>query len=221
MEQRDDRILDHIGLYRVSLRAVLARVFFEGGNPGNVVQRLLDEGFIRSRRLRGRLHYYQLTGLGASRRGFSRKRTARLGAQSLHGHLAALWFCCLTGKERHRLEKARLVSLFGANTPSGKHCIERDGGHRVYRLFVAGARTDDANLLHRLERYIDAVRRCPVLGDWIANRQYAFAILTEESRRVEVLRGAVMRHDLNRLAHVHVEWAPGYRNIGEALRAIQ
>lgn len=221
MEERDNRILDHIGLYRVSLRAVLGRVFFEDGNPGNVVRRLLAHGFIRSRPLRGRLHYYQLTALGASRRGLSRKRTVRLGGQSLHGHLATLWFCCLAGRQRHRLEKARLVDLFGANTPSGKHCIERDDGHRIYRLFVAGARTDDANLLHRLEGYIHAVRRWPTLGDWIANRQYMFAILTEEPRRVEVLRSAVARHDLNRLAHVHVEWAPGYRNIGEALRAIQ
>ena len=47
--EREDNILDHIGRYRITLRAVLERLFFEGASCNNVVQRLVRQGKIRAR----------------------------------------------------------------------------------------------------------------------------------------------------------------------------
>ena len=38
MTNRDEKVLRHIGLYRLSLRTIISRLFFAGKDPGNVLQ---------------------------------------------------------------------------------------------------------------------------------------------------------------------------------------
>ena len=102
---RDEEILRHLGLYRISIRPVLSRLFFAGRDPGNVLQRLRAAGLVqewpkrrasdagaRAGFLTG-LSYYQLTVAGALGR-VPLTRAAPLNTRALHKHFAVLWWTC-------------------------------------------------------------------------------------------------------------------------------
>ena len=48
MNERDDQILNHIGRYTVSIRAVIERLFFAGKDSDHVINRLLTEERIQA-----------------------------------------------------------------------------------------------------------------------------------------------------------------------------
>lgn len=222
MTERDEKILRHIGLYRLSLRAVISRHFFDDGNPGNVLQRLKDGDRIRYRQgLSGRLSYYQLTPQEATVRFQSTKRAQPLKGQSLNANLAILWFCCMADKKRERLEKAHLVKLFQDEAPSGPHCLEGGDSYCVLRLFPASAKTNNANLIARVQHYLQRASQQPPLDKWVTNRQYGFAILVETRERVESLQNALSKLGFDKKARFAVEQVPGPQTIRRALNDIR
>lgn len=221
MTDRDGRILDHIGLYRLTLRAVLSRRFLDGSDPANVLQRLRDAGLIRERRQPLRpLSFYQLTDAAARVRGFSVKRARPLKFQSLSTHLAVLWFCCMVDEDRRRLERHHLERLFPGELAAGPlppHCLEvKAGRRRLYRIFVPGARTDAANLVHRLTGYVAAIRTQPKMGSWLEAGQYRFAVLCDNEQKIRTVDESLKRNGLKPV--VFVRYAPGHRTIASAIR---
>lgn len=221
MNARDERILRHIGLYRLSLRATLSRCFFHGGNPGNVIQRLRQDGYIQERRgLHGRLSYYQLTPKGATAVVVSPKRAKVLGTQAVHTHLGVLWFCCMSHVQRQRLERAQVDQLFPdevADGPFPPHCLESGARYRLYRVFVVGPNAETANFVGRLRRYLSEILEKPAMARWVRSRQFAFALVTENREKLMAIRDATKRAKLQGLAHFELAIAPGHRTIGAAL----
>src|SRR5262245_16169686 len=110
-DDRDLKIIRHIGLHRLSLRVVLEKLFFDGSESAcdNVITRLRKGGRIQAvRGLPDKYSYYQLTKQEATAQGFPEERAEPLGPQALHEHLAVLWFCCMGQRPRYRLEEPRL-----------------------------------------------------------------------------------------------------------------
>ncbi|MFH1747362.1 MAG: hypothetical protein ABIG44_10005, partial [Planctomycetota bacterium] len=199
MPSRDDDILDHIGLYRISLRFIIEHRFFEGGNCGNVVQRLIKQKRIQSvDGLPGSLAYYQLT-LGEARaRSLPQDRGRALGPRALATHLAVLWFCCLPSVPRRRLEVGELEKLFG-EVPSGcPHVAQAGSKPRVYRVYLVSSATRTADVIKRLRSEIAAAVRKRPLDTWIAGGRYVFALLTDAVPRAQALARAVQRAELHR-----------------------
>src|SRR3972149_107866 len=93
MEDRDLSILRHVGLYRITLRPVLERLFFAGGSWGAVLQRLRSDGWLQAGKFPRNVSYYQLTPKAAAYLALPLSRATPFGAQALHKHLAILWFC--------------------------------------------------------------------------------------------------------------------------------
>ena len=125
--ERDERILRHIGRYRVSINAVIERQFFDGGTWDHVLQRLAKRGRLQTVRdaIPGNLNYYHLPRGEARRLGFPDPPAAQ--ERVLRRHLAILWFCCMTDRARVRLhpeEHAFLGTGYGLKSP---HVIEKEG----------------------------------------------------------------------------------------------
>ena len=171
--------------------------------------RLLDANRVCSvKGLPGKLRYYQLTHREAMPRFHSHKRSLRLKGQSLNSHLGILWFCCMTGKKRTRLEHAQLAKLFPDGTPRGPHCLELSKEHTVFRIFVTSEKTNDSNLLARVESYVEAAEKHPKLADWLKVRKYGFVLLVETPERAKTIQEALKRQKLLHRVRFVVESVP-------------
>lgn len=212
LTERDHAVLIHVGRYRVTVREVL-RVAFDLKNPGNVTQRLRDQGFLRERRtLEGRLSYYQLTEQGARDRA-PLDRTKAFRPRALAHHLAVLCYCHFGSVSRRRLEEAELRELFGEVSPSARHvpyCFEVAADRRrLYRVFVPGPAIQPARFLKTLRGAVHDLRRTPGdLSRALASRAFGFAVLADTPPRETTLRAAVRASGLLEHAHIVVHHAP-------------
>lgn len=220
MSERDDRILTHIGLYQISLRSVIEEVFFDGGNCGNVLQRLLESKRIQARDgLPGRLSYYQLTRTEAPRYGFPESRARALQNQALHTSLAVLWFCNMAASKRHRLEQSEVERIFPEKAPVAIHCIERNSdSHRLFRVKVTDPATEDTTLIRSLRKVVSETAAMPGLRLWLETGRYSFAVLTETPTRVQRIQQIIATDEfLSSSAQFLVETAPGARTLNQVL----
>ena len=218
MGPKDDEILRHIGRYRLSIRPVMDRVFFPDVASGcrNAIDRLHQQGLVRSRRLVGPHRYYQLTPRGAEGR-VSVYRTEPLRAQAIQNSLGVLWFCFMSERLRRRLETLELAGTF-EDPPGGLHCTEAGDEPCLYRVRVLSRKTRVATLLPDLREYIRKAGEKPSskLAVWLRSRHYGFAVLAERGR-IEQVNMAIDRTRLGAYARIIVEEVPGPQSIGETL----
>lgn len=220
MNDRDDQILNHVGLYQLTLRRVIDEQFFDGGNSGNVVQRLVASRHLQIRDgLPGRLNYYQLTRAEARRRGLPESRARALQNQALHTALATLWFCTMSESNRHRLEQHEVDRLFPEEAPVAIHCVERStDSHRLIRMKVTDPDSDDRTVLRSLRKMVFATMTMPGLRPWIETGRYCFSVVTETESRVQRIRQIIETdQQLSDSATFLVEQAPGVRTLKQAL----
>lgn len=221
---RDERVLDHIGLYRISFRRVLSMLYFHGRTPGNVIHRLLAEGRIQARTgLPDHLRYYQLTPSEAAARGLPIARSRPPKPQALHTNLGILWNCCMTPgiHDRRRLEQVEMVKLFGERFPRGPHLMQAGPKPYVLRVRVLAPTTRTRTAVRLLRARIDRLRKHPTLGAWVRNNQYAFLLLVESDHQRTRLVEVIERHALKNRAHIIVAYAPSHASAGPALRAAE
>ena len=226
LTERDEDILWHVGLYRLTLRPVLAHAFGLS-NPGNVLHRLRRANVLRERSgLPGRLSYYQLTEKAAAGR-VPLDRTLVLGETALKTHLAVLWWCHFSRWARRRLELEDLDEVFGPDhglPPQLVHCIDRKQAglerRRMWRVYVPGPATRPRKVLRLLETSIrDVTERRNKVSDFLESRTYAFAVLTDSELRKKQLRDAVAQAGLQERAYILVDLAPTPASLSEFLRA--
>lgn len=214
MVPRDQAILQHIGLYRVTLRPILSRLFFGEGSCAYVLHRLTAGGLVQTRKgLRSNRSYYQLTLKGAGAAAVPADRSKPLGTQALHTHLSIAWFCCMQRVRRYRLEAEAVAGLLGGEAPPGDHCVEDDPKRpRVYRVYAPGPTVVLRNVLRQVGEHIAEARGSPTARDWMRARAYAFGVLVETDERRAALRELLSsgpRGTLHREAYVRVEVVPG------------
>lgn len=216
--ERDERILAHIGRYRVTLRPVLDRLFFgaDSSGCGNVLARMLQAGSIRSRVLTGRLCYYQLTEKGAAGR-VPEGRSREIRGQALRGDLSILWFCCMQDVRRQRLEQAETAKLF-PELRRVPHVVEPGEPKVLFRIRVVGPRTKPGQIVREIRRHVFAAREAEdgSLAAWIEKRYYAFAVLAERPERVQAIRRAAQRAGLDKTVRIDVVEVPDRHRVGRA-----
>jgi len=223
MEERDLRITEHIGRYRVSIRAVISQLFFQGGNCDHVIQRLLEEGRIRSYDgLPGGLSYYQLTLQEARRLSVPQHRTFPHRAAGLREALSVLWFSCMTGKKRLRLERKQIGALFGRGRGFGKpHVAEQtDAGNVIYRIYAPGPNSRNDYRLRTLREESLIVLEHQKLAQWALAGAFRFAILVETPGRLERIRKLVDK-SAPWPVKIHLELVPGTNELTNRIRALR
>ncbi len=220
--ERDEQVLAHIALYRVSFHRVLARLFFENRARAcwNVLERLKSRGAVESVPVGGGpLRYYRLTPGEAARRGVAH-RAIGLGSRALPEAIAVLWFATMSPRPRHRLERSELEELFGRAAPSGPHCIEEGTPPRVFRVYVPGPQTKPATVLATVRDLVTAARQNAALSSWLDNALYGYAVLVSSEARKKRLEAAIAAHDLAEHATIVVSLTPDTTSLGRAIHGL-
>lgn len=221
MQDRDERILKHIGLYRVSLRAVIEELFFDGKSCDHVIQRLLDDGRIQAvEGLPEKLSYYQLTLRETRSRGIPKHRADPRGAR-LSEDLAVLWFACMGKRPRPRIERKPLGKVFGRGPGMGvPHCRENisEAEQVIYRVRAAGPDTDDTRLLRDIEWWARSGLAHPQLGPYLLEQLYGFVILVEHPDRAQRLKELIQKREALSGIRIHIESVPGQLRLAAILR---
>src|SRR5437763_1322552 len=126
MKNHDEKILNHIGKYGLSLRAVIEERFLEGGTCDHIVNRLVKEKRIVSvSGIPGGLSYYRLSLTEARARGVPEHRARPKKGAALRQAIQVLCFCCMSHTPRNKLERKQVAENFGNGCGSGKpHCAE-------------------------------------------------------------------------------------------------
>lgn len=224
MEERDQKILEHVGLYYITLRATLERLFFDGNKTacGNIITRLTKQKRLvsRPRAFPGGVSYYQITDSEAKRLGLPEYRAKAPAGQALPEKLSTLWFCCMSEKRRSKIEKKRLEVIFSVQPFSGPHCYEvndETNEYRIYRIFTANA--DDEYLIRNIKEHIDTVteRGC---RDWLRTGAYGIAILTETNSRKQKLERDLKEKGLLDTVFSVVSVVPSPNTLKEAIDAL-
>lgn len=173
LQPRDQKILDHIGRYRMTLRPVLDRLFFadESSGCGNVLKRLIDAGLVTARDgLPSKRRYYQLTAKGAEGR-VPLGRTKPMRAQSLRSAIAILWFCTMGDSPRTRIESWELRDILADEMPAGKHCMQPGNPLQLFRVQVPSGRTKVAGVISGLRDHMKESFAHPVVRRMAKDRR--------------------------------------------------
>lgn len=232
--ERHLAILRHVALYRLTFRRAVYRAVSavpDESTAGTALSRLVFDGMLVSHdkankeALPGGTTYYTLSARGAKTAGVPANRSDPF-KEALYDHLAALWFCCLSGDRRYRLEPAELEELLGGDAPrhNTTHCVAAEPvGHRLYRLYRTG--TDAASAVKQVREYVEEECKKPSLRDWIRTREYGFAILSETPEMCRQLRTLIQKgtggeRPLIEDAHVVAAVCPGPATFKQAHAAL-
>lgn len=222
--ERREQMLDHIGRYRVTLRATLEHLF--NLDPGNDILELRRAGLVaQNHGLPGRLGCYRLTAAGTTGRVPRDRGAADFVGRALLTHLSVLWFSCMMAEQsRVRLEADELERLLGKEAPpvdQAPHCADQVGpgeDAQLYRVFVLGQRSREDHTLAAIARATDsALRERGKLATWIESGVYGFAVLTEMEERCEDVRTELRKRGLLTKARFLVESVPGPATLKRAL----
>jgi len=199
---KEQGVLEHIGLYSLTLRQVLDHAFFDGRDNAcnNVIKSLKQKGLIVDRHeLHGRVTYYQLSEEGALRAALTTAAAAPILSR-LHQHLAILWFCFMDTVPRALVTKPDLKQFFpeSASSLNAPHCLEQngDGEFCLYRVRVV-KKVQPANLLKDLRAYIRKALSTPDTRAALLDGHYGFAILSENRERLSEFEQLVHENNLH------------------------
>lgn len=213
----DALILRHIGRYRISVPRVLQPLFFGGDRCDDTLQRLTAEGHVHTVRggITTGIRCYRLTVQGAQRVGLPESRGREVTSKLLRRELAILWFCCVSGPARLRLERSDYLNVAESDQDGLKkpHIAEAAGSDTaIHRLFVPGPETKDERLIESVRTDASDVVEHPELGPWVARGTYRFTVLIDDGERTRRLRDALKRRNLPEVI-VRIETVPALEDL--------
>ena len=221
MIERDETILKHIGKYGLSIRAVIEKSLFGGATCDHVINRLVKEKRIVSvTGIPGGLNYYRLSLSEARARSVPEHRARPKKGAALRQSLQVLWFCCMSEKNRNRLERAKISDIFGKGSGNGKpHCAEAEAEQSIiYRTYAPGPNSRDDYLLKCLKSDTERGILRPEFQSWVDAKAFAFAVLVETPERKEKLKRLISKTGPHAV-RIHVEVSSGPSTLATALRS--
>lgn len=183
MTERDIEILTHVSRYRLTIRQVLDRLFFPGGaSSKNVLQRLLDEKRLQSRRFSSTgLSYYQLTLRQAREFSCPENRAKSFGAAALHENLAVLWHCLLNGRDLIRLENNEIEDQLGF--PLQIPVVHDPRTNTLSLIHVPGSLTGDDYTASKFKRLSIRIAASEKSKQLLSDGKLDYAVLVETPER--------------------------------------
>ena len=237
LQKRDREILYHVFRYRISINPVLQELFFKDVQTRNsILQKLRKNGALDVHEKafgenRG-MSYYFLTEAFIHQNALPQSRAKPLNEQALNTSLAVLGFCCLSGKERLRIEpddvRALLceqpsLELFDesreAVADNGVFVIDGTGsGAAIFEVYVPSPTRSVEQIIGHLEERTGRARASGTLQQPLKHRQYGFAVLVDHERKAAELLRRIDRHGMQRHARMLVECAPTTSTVQGFLR---
>lgn len=229
----DRQILEHVGRYRLTFQEILGALFFDGGSPQKVLNRLKDEDLVETQPgFGGNRRAYKLTKKGGASIDARRRAADNLGSEALETSVAILSFCFLKQRSRvHLLPKER-DELLGT-PPKAKigryHCLE-SGAHAkcVHHIYAPDVGTSPQDMLNQTRDHLKKALAVPELAPWIRHGRYVHTILVDRPNREADVKALLDEsefdeHDrrlIREVAPVRVELVPMIPNLEEALGAL-
>ena len=233
---RDHKILMHIGMHGLSIRPVIEKRFFDGGNCDNVLQRLQKEKRIVARKnvLLSKRSYYQLTPSEHQRLGLGGKKYTpiRKDGGGLDHRLAVLWSCNMRSPEMHLARKEEVAECMpNFDVDDDDYCILKNpdvkdlafGPHKLLRIYRANLRAKRKRILHKVSQMQKQLLRDPVLRFRTTNYRFlGFVILVDDAtpnfERVRDIRNAVKRSGLMKHSHIVTAHGPSRETLDLTLQ---
>jgi len=226
--RRDEAILDHVELYRLTIAPAVERLFFsEEKFPGGGAQRAADAlaALVRLGKLVA--HKFPKARGGSTGETYyappPNKSTKKSSdAQGVNFDLQTLWLCALSETRCYRLSLSETRGLFP--TPPHHHVRHVIGdlgdGPFVSRIYPSSV--DVSGTVANLKKFINEARSKHRLGDWIDSGDYGFCVLADHPQKVERVAEAVMSKRqgagaLADLARIEVAFAPTAGNVSQAM----
>lgn len=226
MTDRDESILKHVGKYGVTLRVVLEELFFDGKTCDHVLSRLTsgEKAPLKTIKIgKTKLHYYQLTVPEARSRSIPEHRGRTKGGTALRVAIQVLWFCCMSGLKRTRIDRRKLARQLGRGKGFGRpHVAElREGNEQgvLYRVYCPGPDARPDYLLKSLNDDYEKGLENEKLAEWIREGSFGFAVLVETEKRKQKLEQLI--RDLGPTGVITiVEVVPGLRTLATAVNCV-
>ena len=217
MQLRDQRILEHLALHRLSVRELLDELFFDGkkGGCANVVKRLMNkQGWVTSTPFPegNNRTYYTLTEEGASALGVASSRCG-LSPQLLEPARAALWLAHQSPRAGHlvRLTPEDLKQLFPDASIAGEHLVDVSRGW-VLRVYAPAPKANKKKVHDGIKRNIGpgaSLHEDPLLRSWAASGNYRLAVVVRRSAFKNDLKAWFKAEGLNALCYADEGWPCG------------
>ncbi len=226
--QRDEAILAHVELYRLTIAPAVERLYFPEENfPGQGRQRAADAlaVLVRLGKLVAR-KFPQARGSSIGETYYvlppnkSSKKSS--DAQGVNFDLQTLWLCALSETRSYRLSLSETRELFP--TPPHHHVrhVIADMGDGPFVSRIYPSSVDVSATVANLKKFINEARSKHRLGDWIDSGDYGFCVLADHPQKVEGVAAAVTSKRqgagaLADLARIEVALAPTASNVSQAV----
>jgi hypothetical protein len=206
---RDQKVLDHVGRYRLTFKEVIRRVYFDGSDPQKVLDRLRKSDLLATcNGFGGNRKAYGLTAAGAAACGLgvpaAKAAATALGSQSMPEYLSILAFCFFLKTPRALLLPGEIQELLGTRPAGRFHCVENTNTPCVYHVYVPGPTTKARDIVSKTQSHLREVTQSPQVAPWVEAGLYRHAILVDSQRRVDVINrsveGAMKETDLHAFA---------------------
>lgn len=210
---QQERVLAHLGRYRMTTTAVLDALYFPEAKSAearkSVVKELTRRGYLDRATLfaEGREVYYHLTPAGAVHLGFEESFGGPV--RDLLRHYARLLFCC-TRRPRPKFTAAEFERAFPGLLAEGTQ-LSRDFPTQAYYL------DEDERGVRRLGRILDVPGRADVrvcrealerakvsLPELVADNRFALALVTATEGKAKELRALLSAAPLLGELHLRV-----------------
>jgi len=130
-----------------------------------------------------------------------------------------LWFCCMDGKDRHRIERNILTQAFkdapGLGVP---HCWEVFGELKtIYRVYTPGPNTAPDEIFRSLARDAENAIAHAKLAPLVVARRYLFVVLVEHHDRQEQLQEYLSKNS-HIPVQILIQLVPSVHDLATAIR---
>ena len=139
LTERDEKILDHVARYRLTLREIVQQLFMpeaELNAVTKVMSRLVRVGLLAKHTFHDARRYWTLSARSAEQRGLNERRSHALGCEGAMQHYGVLAFCCGGKAQRQLLTPAEFEQQFPDHsnphiTRTAYYVDEHDGARRL------------------------------------------------------------------------------------------
>lgn len=212
-QDRDRRILEHVGRYRLTTADVLHARFFATLDAAKAVIKRLAASrgrqLLQARPLGvGRRVYYHLTAAGVREIGVPASRAEALGPQALPEAYAILVHCCKHSRDRQIFTRAELSAHpLLRDAPPGNYYLEQIDEHRS-RLtqLVIDHRTEHTRLLQKCRKILREAEEIASLVRLIDQGVFGLTVLTLHDEKKKAVEFDLERRPLP--VHVSVDVIP-------------
>jgi hypothetical protein len=190
LDPANERILEHVGRYRVATRSTVA-VLLPGSQPDKRLAALSKAGLLRAHRgLPGTV--YQLTKKGAVAAQVSPARSRKFGTQSLMKNLGVLLFCHVPEMERLRVEREQAARALQTELPDAAYCLARVRDRAVlFECYVPSATAPISTVLRHLRKQLHAAKKHTSIAEAVRDLRYGLAVIVATPQRRKAIMDAI------------------------------